>query len=223
MSRGMRMAAGMLLAAAGAWGQMGGGYHAAGIAQGGDIAYPMDVKTPGIVTLDVSLDAHAAVQNVSVVRDVPPLTDAAVSAVKSWQYTPAMVEGQGVAGVVRVNVVFNPYNPSGVGLPGGEGGSPRKPANAANGNFQPAAFMAMNYASYPPNTVAAGTVVLQVRVGQEGKVDGAIVVRGKGALSGAATTAAKMWVFTPAMYQGAAIASDVVVVFVFAAPQAGTR
>ena len=124
MRRGWLVFAGILVVAsltAGVWvrGQGNGGrYHAAGIAQGVQIAYPMNTNTTGFVTLDVSLDASAAVQNVTVVRDVPPLTSAAQDAVKSWQYTPAMVDGQGVAGLVRVNVAFNPYNPSGVGLPG---------------------------------------------------------------------------------------------------------
>ena len=226
MRRGWLVFAGMLAVAsltAGVWvrGQGNGGrYHAAGIAQGGEIAYPMNTNTTGFVTLDVSLDANATVQNVTVLRDVPPLTSAAQNAVKSWQYTPAMVDGQGVAGVVRVNVAFNPYNPSGVGLPGE---SLQPVVGGGNGNFQPAGLTKANYAMYPPNTVSSGTVVLQVHVGHDGKVHGAIVVRGKGALSGAATAAAKTWVFTPAMYQGKAVASDVVVAFVFATPQAGTR
>jgi TonB family protein len=208
---------------AGVWvrGQGSGGkYHAAGIAQAGDIAYPMNSSAPGFVTLDVSLNASGAVQSVSVVRDVPPLTSAAQSAVKGWQFMPAMVDGQGVAGVVRVNVAFNPYNPEGVGLPGE---SLQAPRGGEPGKFQPAGVTTANYARYPPNTVTSGTVVLRVHVGHDGKGNGVIVVRGKGPLSGAATEAAKTWAFTPAMYGGKAVASDVVVVYVFAAPQAGTR
>jgi outer membrane biosynthesis protein TonB len=36
--------------------------------------------------LDVSVDAKGAVQMVDVVRDVPTLTSAAESAVKSWKF-----------------------------------------------------------------------------------------------------------------------------------------
>ena len=79
------------------------------------------------------------------------------------------------------------------------------------------------YATYPPNTVASGTVVLVVHVGHDGKVHGVNVVRGKGALYGAAMTAARAWVFAPATYKGNAVGSDVVVAYVFASPQAGTR
>ena len=206
------------LAGVGAWGQ--GKYHSAGIAQGGSIAYPMNSSAPGIVSLDVSVDSSGYVQNVTVVRDVPPFTSVVQNAVNGWQYTPAMVDGQGVNGTVRVDVAFNPYNPAGVGLPGE---SLQAPTGGAGGDFAPAGVLKANYATYPANTVASGTVVLQVHVGSEGKVHGAIVVRGKGGLNGAATAAAKTWEFAPAMYKGKAVSSDVVVVFVFASPQAGTR
>jgi TonB family protein len=214
---------GVLLAASAALGQAdaGGKYRSAGIAQAGDIAYPINSQTPGIVTLDVGLDAIGAVQNVVVVRDLPPFTSAAQSAVRSWQFTPAMVDGQSVAGTARVNVVFNPYNPGGVGLPGGS----LPPANNSGGtdaDFQPAQLQKAGYAAYPQNTVASGTVVLQVHVGSEGNVRGAVVVRGKGALSAAATNAVKAWMFAPASYKGKVVGSEIVVAFVFALPAAGT-
>src|SRR5271169_6625505 len=110
MRRAWVAAAGILLLGMAARGQSGGGkYHSAGIAQGGDIAYPMNSQSPGYVTLDVSLDATGAVQSVNVVRDTPPFTSTAQSAVNAWQFTPALMDGQGVSGTVRVNVAFNPY------------------------------------------------------------------------------------------------------------------
>jgi TonB family protein len=183
----------------------------------------MNSSTTGIVTLDISVDATGTVQNVGVVRDVPPLTSAAQSAVQSWQFTPAIVNGLATAGTVRVNVVFNPFNPSGVGLPS----PPLQPANshggAKKGDFQPAQVTEAHYAKYPPNTVQAGTVVLQVHVESGGQVQGVIVARGTGSLSGTASKAVKTWKFTAASYKGKAVASDVVVVYVFASPAAGTR
>lgn len=207
-----------------AWGQLGAGgsYHAAGVGHAGEIAYPMGSRTTGIVTLDVSVDATGAMQSSRVVRDVPPLTNAAQTAVQPWQFTAALVNGQPAAGIVRVNVVFNPFNPSGVGLPN----PPLLPADnngqAISGGFQPAQVTAASYAAYPPHTTSAGTVVLQVRVGSDGKVHGAIVARGTGSLSGTSVRAVKTWQFAPASYQGRAIVSDVVVAYVFASPAAGT-
>jgi TonB family protein len=204
-----------------AWGQGNGKYHAAGISQAaGNIAYPMNVNTPGIVTLDVSVDASGAVQNVSVVRDVPPLTSAAQSAVSGWQFTGASADGQHVPGVVRVDVAFNPFNPGGAGLPGE---NLQAPSSGANGNFVPAGLTKAGYATYPANTVAGGTVVMKVGVGKGGKVHGVTVVSGAGPLGDAASAAVKNWVFTPATWKGTAVGSEVVVAFVFANAAAGTR
>jgi TonB family protein len=217
--------AGVILLTTPTWGQTGagGGYHGPSLGHVGDVTYPINNSTTGIVTLDISVDASGTVQNVGVVRDVPPLTSAAQSAVQSWQYLPAMVNGLVTAGTVRVHVVFNPFNPSGVGLP-----SPSlQPANSNEGakrdDFQPAQVTEAHYAKYPPHTVQAGTVVLQVHVESGGQVQGVIVARGTGSLSGTASKAVKTWKFTPASYKGKAVASDVVVAYVFASPAAGTR
>ncbi|MGB2636481.1 MAG: TonB family protein, partial [Candidatus Acidiferrum sp.] len=188
---------------AGVWvkGQSAGGtgYHAAGVAQGGSIPYPINAQTPGFVTLDVSVDASGAVENVTVVRDVPPLTAAAQGAVKKWQFTGAIADGQAAAGVVPVDVAFNPYNPSGAGLPGE---SLQPPSTTVSGDFQPAGLVKANYAVYPPNTVASGTVVMMVRVGSDGSVHRVRVLRGKGVLADAATAAVKTWGFIAATYKG---------------------
>ncbi len=198
----------------------GAGYHAASVAQAGSIPYPMNSQAPGFVTLDVSLDASGAVQNVTVVRDVPPFTTVAQGAVKNWQFSPATVDGQAAAGVVPVDVAFNPYNPSGAGLPGE---SLQPPSATVSGDFQPAGLVKANYAAYPPNTVASGTVVMMVRVGSDGNVHRVRVLRGKGVLADAATAEVKTWGFTAATYRGTAVGADVAVAFVFAMPQAGTR
>jgi TonB family protein len=216
--------AGAILLTTAAWGQTGAtnSYHGAGVAHASEITYPPNSATTGIVTLDVSVDATGTMQNVRVVRDVPPLTSAAQNAVQGWQFTPVLVNGQPAAGAVRINVVFNPFNPNGVGLPT----PPLQPANsggaAASGDFQPAQVTAASYATYPPHTVMAGTVVLQVHVGSSGKVQGVIVVRGTGSLNGTAARAVKTWQFMPATYRGKTMASDVVVAYVFALPAAGT-
>jgi TonB family protein len=212
---------GIVLFATVAWPQSGPAkYQAAKVLQAGDIPFPLNTRTPGFVTLDVIVDSSGSLQKIVVVRDLPPLTDAAQNSVKTWQFSPATEAGQTVTGVVPITVAFNPFNPSGVGLPG----APLQPPDlTGGGNFQPANLVSANYATYPPNTVAYGTVVLQLRVGNDGKVHKLTVVHGKQELSTPCIAAAKTWGFAPATYKGKAVASDVVVVFVFAPPQAGTQ
>ena len=112
-------AAAILVASGVGFGQTGGKYNGAGIARGGDIPYPVNASITGMVTLEVTVGAGGGVEKVQTVTDTPPLTDAATNAVKNWKYSPAMLDGVPVAGVVDVNVVFNPFNPGGAGIANG--------------------------------------------------------------------------------------------------------
>jgi outer membrane biosynthesis protein TonB len=185
-----------------------------------DIAYPPQSRTPGMVTLDVSVDGSGGVQKVVAVRDVPPLTGAAENAVNGWKFSPATKGGQPVPGVVRVNVVFNPFNPGDVSIPNKPLPPPETGATVS-GVFQPADVRTANYAVYPANTVASGTVVLDVRIGPDGSA-GFKVLRGAPVLSTAVTRAIKSWVFVPGTYEGKATTSHMVVAFVFVSPAVGT-
>ena len=74
----------------------------------GDVPVPKRVKivTPdyppeaqaqglrGIVILEVTVDREGKVVEARVVRSVPPFDDAALAAVRQWQYEPPRVKGQ---------------------------------------------------------------------------------------------------------------------------------
>jgi periplasmic protein TonB len=195
-------------------------YQQAKVSQADGIPYPINSQQPAFVSLDVLIDTRGAVQNVVAVRDVPPLTAAAEGAVKTWQFTPATLNGDAVPGIVRVNVAFNPFNPSGVGLPGG----PLQPPQAGVvADFQPPGLLKANYAVYPPNTVTYGTVILDVKVGSDGSVGDVTVNRGKDTINAPSINAAKTWQFAPATFKGKPLAANTVVVFVYPPPQANTR
>jgi TonB family protein len=195
-------------------------YHPPKLTQAGSIVYPINAQQPGFVSLNVHVGSDGSVQQVNVAQDAPPLTSAVQTALTSWQFSPATLNGQAAPGIVPVDVAFNPFNPSGVGLPGG---SFQPPLSAASGDYQPAAWQSANYANYPPNTVASGTVALQVHVSSSGQINKVQVLRGKGVLAAPSVAAVKTWSFAPATYKGNAVGSDVVVAFVYASPQAGTR
>jgi len=197
----------------------GEAYKSAGITSASDIAYPANASTTGLVAVDASVDSSGSVQNVKVVQDMPPLTEPVVAAVKGWSFSGAQLNGSAVAGRLRVNVVFNPFDPGGVGLPSGAL-QPEEPAKGA-GIFVPARVTSARYAKYPVNTVEYGTVVLDVHVGKSGKVDRVNVVRGTDPLTTAASVAVKSWKFAAATYEGNAVGSHVVVAFVFPSPAFG--
>ncbi len=200
--------------------QNGGKFVPPKLVSAGEIAYPVNSNSPGIVTLQVNLDGNANIQNVQVVRDLPPLTSAAQTAVQGWSFAAGMLNGSGVASSIRVTVVFNPFNPAGVGLPS-PGLGPA--AEVGSAPYIPAQVASATYATYPSNTTAFGTVVLDVRVGSGGDVKSVNVVHGVAALTGSAITAVKTWGFSPAKRNGKAVDSHTVVAFVFPSPGLGTQ
>jgi TonB family protein len=71
--------------------------------------YPTIAKAAGVegtVTIAAAIDANGNVTGVSVLRSVPMLNQAALDAVKEWQYQPQRVAGKAVPSMVTVNVKF---------------------------------------------------------------------------------------------------------------------
>ena len=192
----------------------GGKYHPAGITKVGDIPYPVNTAITGMVILEVSLSPAGAAQNVQTVVDKPPLTEAAATAVKNWKYASATLDGQPVPGIVDVSVVFNPFNPGGVGVPTGTPAPPES-LESSKGDFRPPQVKSATFAAYPVDTVRSGTVVVEVKVGKDGTLMWVRVLRGPGVLLGAATSALRAWTFAPATDKGAPVESYLPVAFVF--------
>jgi protein TonB len=61
----------------------------------------------GVVILEAVLDAQGRVESVRVLRSIAMLDQAAVSAVKQWRFSPALLNGQPVPVVMTVTVNFN--------------------------------------------------------------------------------------------------------------------
>jgi len=70
--------------------------------------YPPDAKQAriqGVVVLECTIDPAGRVASVRTLRGVPLLTEAAVAAVKQWEYTPTVLNGVPVP--VRMTVTVN--------------------------------------------------------------------------------------------------------------------
>ena len=71
--------------------------------------YPEVAKTAGleaVIILESTIDERGDVVDIKPLRDVPPLTRAAVDAVKQWQYEPTLLNGVPVPVVMSVTVNF---------------------------------------------------------------------------------------------------------------------
>jgi len=71
--------------------------------------YPQAARAAGvtgIVIVEASIDPDGRVSDVKVIRSQPQLDQAAVEAVRQWQYTPTMINGTPVSVVMTVTVNF---------------------------------------------------------------------------------------------------------------------
>jgi TonB family protein len=71
--------------------------------------YPATAKSArvgGVVTIEATIDTDGKVSDARVVKSVPLLDEAALNAVRQWEYRPSLVGGKPVPVVVTVNVNF---------------------------------------------------------------------------------------------------------------------
>lgn len=71
--------------------------------------YPPDAmaaRIQGVVVVEVSLDTEGRVRDARVLRSIPELDEAALTAVRQWEFTPSIVNGKPVPIVMTVTVNF---------------------------------------------------------------------------------------------------------------------
>lgn len=68
--------------------------------------YPANGNGQGAVVLDVTIGGASNISQVTVLRDVPTLTSAAVAALKTWTFTSATYANTSIASKVIVAMVF---------------------------------------------------------------------------------------------------------------------
>jgi TonB family protein len=71
--------------------------------------YPQDAqdaRVEGIVILEAKIGPDGKVADAKIVRSVPLLDQAALDAVKQWEFVPTVVEGKAVAVVMTITVNF---------------------------------------------------------------------------------------------------------------------
>jgi periplasmic protein TonB len=72
-------------------------------------AYPEDARAAGVqgvVILEAVIDETGAVSSARVLRSIPLLDQAAVDAVRQWQFTPTLLNGAPVSVMMTVTINF---------------------------------------------------------------------------------------------------------------------
>ena len=171
-----------------------------------------------MVVLAVSLNADGAVERIYPLLDRGSLTDAAVASVRSWNFRPASEHDRPRPSELVVAFVFRP--------PVAQWAPPRfrsvfpvaAAGNIGTSGHIPPGILSVAYADYPINTVASGSVVVQVSVDEAGNTVDVEVLRELLPFTPLVVEAAKRWRFQPATLHGQPVASKVPIAFVFERP-----
>jgi TonB family protein len=180
----------------------------------GNLQPPANSIASGIAVLDLSLDATGTLSSVTVLRDLPPLTAAAQSAVALWKFRPSVPGTDGQPSDLLVAFVLTPN----VSFPTHPKFAPLVPKARSRSGYVPPGIASVTYAQYPVNSVISGSVVVQVTVGPNGDPHDWQVVRALDPCTPFALDAAKKWRFRPAILDGQPVASNVAIDFLFRPP-----
>lgn len=146
--------------------------------------YPPDAQAKGlrgIVILDVTIDKTGKVVNVELIRSIPGLDEAALEAVRQWEYEPVKVGGKPVAVRHTVPITFLMQLPEisrGEGIPElRQGAVPAYPRDV--------------------ETQENATAVAELSVGGDGRVVDAEITSGTPPYAQALLQAVRTWAFAP--------------------------
>jgi TonB family protein len=166
----------------------------------------------GTVLLQITIDAAGEAQEITVVRAIPSLTESALKSAKKWKFNPAKLDGKPVRSTIQLAFVFVPP------VTGASSRAVTRDSAAAPIAFEPARVVSPDETMYPPLSIAAGTVVLQVMVGPAGEAVETKVVRGIPSLTEQAMRSVKKWTFAAAQLGGRRVRSTVYIAYVFTPP-----
>jgi TonB family protein len=184
------------------------------VVKAGEITYPVNTTTTGMVTFLVTLDAEGLAKDFQILQDIPPLTTAAQEGIKKWTFKTGTLHGKAEPSLLPVYIVFNPYNPVGTEPVGGGLKAPKPLSPGGWAAFPPQVRMA-SYAIYPANSLATGTVVLSVHINKSGHTSDMRTVHGVSPLTDAAVEEVKQWGFQPARSGDQPVEGSICIAFVF--------
>lgn len=162
-------------------------------------------RVTGIVILEAVVGSSGSVSDVKILKSIPLLDDAAIEAVRQWEYTPTTLNGVAVPVVMTVTVNFSLADanmPTPPPVWNGElavriGGEIKAPERIK--------YVAPTYPQTARDAGITGIVIIEAIIDQDGNVATAKVLKSIPALDQAATDAVMLWKYTPTLLNGAAV------------------
>ena len=175
--------------------------------------YPPQALFGGDVLLDALVDSNGKVGDIKVVSGDGPFLEPALSAVRTWTFTPARLDGRPVD--ARIGIVFQfPQS----FLPRLASKQRKHSEPLAEVDERGALPVTTVEPDYPTNSQAQGSVGLYNLVDSEGRITSTSTLLDVGSLTAPTAAALRQWQFAPAKREGAATESAVIVVETFRRP-----
>jgi S1-C subfamily serine protease len=172
--------------------------------------YPSHAILGGEVVLDALIDSRGRLVDIKAVRGESPFLEKVISAVRTWTFLPAHVEGHAIA--ARIGITFQ-FSQTYERLPSALVHKYDEPlANSAERGALPVLTVEPQY---PATSAADGGVILYALVGREGDLTSVQVIRDAQPLTAAAVAAVDEWRFVPGKRAGADTESASIVVVIF--------
>lgn len=190
-----------------------------------DPVYPpvaAQARVEGVVILEAATDVYGRVQSLKILRSIPLLDQAALDAVRQWEYEPMVIDGKPRGAVFTVTVRFTLDGKKG-GIEGGIVGRVLPvPAGAVGGVMggvvggvlggtaggpTPTKLLTKVDPVYPEKARQArieGIVILEATIDAKGRVQNTRILRSIPLLDKAAADAVKQWVYEPIVIDGKA-------------------
>lgn len=154
-------------------------------------------RLEGSVELKVVIGADGNVKDLSVTSGDPVLGAAAVDAVRQWTFEPKRVNGQAVEAEVKVRVDFHLSTTGRTSCNGMGCGNAEGDASATV-----ISQVAPIYPAKAKKKHIEGQVLLQARIGVDGKIQDLSVISGNPELTQAAIDAVRQWRYRPTLKDG---------------------
>jgi TonB family protein len=188
----------------------------------GDAYVPYTVANDGFFVLDVSLTGEGKVERVDTLRDPGAMFPAANKSVKSWNFQAASQDGKQVASRLTVAFVYRPPNFGIVAAVPPKNFVPVIPPTRTDvdgkSDYVPVGIVSFDYPEYLVNSVAWGSVIVQVTVNEGGRVRNVAFLHSMAGFNHLVTDALKKWYFQPATFKTKPVTATIVIAFVFQPP-----
>jgi TonB family protein len=163
-------------------------------------------------TVDIAVDASGAVRDVVLLHGTASSPTLLGPAVPTWRFRPATVEKRPVASHVLIATLVRPpqlYDNATLGA---------EPSDFAAAPDEVPYPIAVHRARYPPRALGDAMVLVEVLVGEDGRVREASVVQGAAGFNDEALSTAREWRFRPAHRSGELVAVYAYLAFGFRQP-----